>query len=197
MGLATAANKFRSIPIEGWDGTSWAKTGVRGTFLAYDRFVSEREYGSKLRNFLVPANSHIEETYSLIRFPTTGKVFMLRLPSEDVDNIRYSTILSLRSANYLATVSGYVASSAVSGLPTAPQKTVKFTSPCDVVNITVAALSTDYNDLKTADDEVYFPNGTVVSTTDEIQIGAVIYDIKAVFMAHNLVCCRCNRKLPA
>lgn len=54
MRLRQAVNRFNKTPLEGYDQASgvWVPDVVRGNFQVADRFISDRSFGQRKRNFL-------------------------------------------------------------------------------------------------------------------------------------------------
>ena len=189
MSIRHAANRFRRTWVDVWNGTSWVNSATCGAFMASDRFISDREFGNKLRNFLTdPAQPMPAQAY-LARLAGTD-IYLVGRSSSDIQNEKYSTLVTLRRAYYTCTIYKFESTVAASGVKTNPVRTVVATSPCDHENITFIG-SKEYPTVKFGDEVVILPANIDVSTSYEILIDNKYYEVEEVYDFSGLKYCRC------
>lgn len=190
MSLKHAANRFLRTPIDGWDGTQWLPNITQGNMLTGDRFISDREFGNKLRNLLVDPDKPIPPGISLIRIGPPTNVYMVGRSSYDIFGSVYSMVVSLRRAYYTCTVETFVSQTAASGAKTGSVRSTVGHFACDHENITFTG-SRDFPTIKYGDEVVILPAGTPVDTTNEIAIGNNFYEVQEIYDYAGLQYCRC------
>lgn len=195
MSLRHAANRFRKTPLAGWTGTAWVENVTRGAFIAGDRFISDREFGNKLRNVLLDPSTPLPDSYHVVKVGTdnTDQVYLVCRKSHDAADTIYSTTLTLRRAYYTCTIESFTSQTSASGMKTTPVRQTLGTFFCDRENITFAA-SKEFATVRFGDEHVILPADTPVTTSHEILIEGKRYEIEEVFDFNGLRYCRCIAK---
>jgi hypothetical protein len=190
MSLKHAANRFRRTRVDGWDGTRWIEGVTRGTFMTNDRFISDREFGNKLRNLMIHPEQPLPPEISVVRIGGDENIFLVGRNSPDIKESVYSIIVTLRRAYYTCTVMAYSSQKAASGMKTAAVRTVVGEFHCDREHITFAA-SKEFPSVKFGDELVILPADTPVDTTNEIVIENKSYEVEEIYDFSGLKYCRC------
>lgn len=191
MSLRHAANRFRRTPVAGWTGTAWVENVTRGAFMAGDRFISDREFGNKLRNLLTDPAEPLPDIYKVVRIDT--QIYLVARSSQDIAGVPYSTVVTLRRAYYTCTVEGFTSQVSASGMKSTAVRQTLGTYFCDRENITFAS-SKEFSTVKFGDEHVILPAGTAVTTANEILLDGKRYEVEEVFDFSGLKYCRCLAK---
>ena len=186
MSLRHAANRFLRSQIDGWDGSQWVSNVTRGSLLAYDRTLSEEDYGSKLRNLLTDPECPV--IHSAIR--VGQQVFLAGRQVPDTMGNPYSVTIGLRLVQYVCHVIAMNPVFNASGVKSKVTRASVGTYFCDRENN--GSLPSDENrTLKFGEASIYLPAGTPVDNTNEIQIGVDFYKIEEVHDTNGYKRCLC------
>lgn len=190
MSIRHAANRFLKTKVDGWDGMRWHAGVTKGAMLAGDRFISDREFGNKLRNLLTDPKKPLPSEMKLVRVGADEHVFLVGRSGHDVIDKPYSTVVTLRRAYYVCEVIAFSSQKAASGMKTNTVKAVVGRYHCDREHITFAA-SKEFPTVKYGDEVVILPAETAVDTSNELLIGNKYYEVEEVFDFSGLRYCRC------
>ena len=189
MSIPHAANRFRKTPIDGWDGTQWIPDVTRGSFVASQRFLSDRESDNKLRTILLSPDEPLPPEFAVIRVGGSDSIYLVGRTVEDAAESPYSLIMYIRRAYYQCSVLAFIQKTTASGLKVAPSKGSLGTFFCDRETVTSVA-SKEFDNVKFGDEVVVLPRGTPVNTTNEILIGTVTYEVEQVYDMNGYRYCR-------
>lgn len=191
MNLKGAASYFARTKIDGWNGLSWDEGIARGTYLPFDRFVSEREFGSKRRYLLCRPDRTIPDTYKAVRFG--GEVFLLGVRNLDIKGAEYSHVFLLHRAPYQADLLEYQKTVSASGVSGTAVKSAVGTFHCDVERMSYMA-SREFDAVRFSETQVLVPANCPVTTSHEFQIGEDFYEVEEVFPSSGFIACRAVHK---
>ncbi len=191
MDLSRAANYFSDTPVHGWDGTRWVNGVADVTYLPFDRFVSEREFGSKRRYVLCSADNDALDSYSVIKIGQ--EVFLVGVKNADVRGDVYSNIYLLHRATHFVDVAEFVKSTAASGFAKSVVRSVVGRYWADIERVTFSN-SKEFDTIKFSQMSIYLPRDAVIDTDNEVVNGAEYYDIQEAHVSSGFTLCRALRK---
>lgn len=189
MSIRHAANRFLKTSVHGWDGAAWQSNITRCSLLPNDRFISDREFGNKLRSILTNPSNPIPSNISLVKLGADAATYMVGRRSQDIRGSVYSELVSLRKAYYTGTITGFTTQTLASGMKASPVRTTLATTVCDREHVTFAT-SREYPGIRFGDEVVILPFDVPVNTSNEILISGKIYEVQEVFVFSGLQYCR-------
>jgi len=196
MKLSNAASYFSRTAISGWNGTGWDEDLTVVTFLPFDRFISEREFGTKRRYVLVPKNDKTLDNYSVIRFDNEDEKFLVGVRNFDIKGTEYSKAYMLHRAVTFVDVIGFTKTYAASGTARKVERQQLNSYWADIERVTYNR-SKEFNTVKFSEEKILLPREAVVETSHEIVNGSEYFDIQESYMAAGLRECRAIRKKSA
>lgn len=191
MNLKGAASYFARTKIDGWNGTSWDLDVARGTYETFDRFVSEREFGSKRRYILCNPDRSIPDTYKVVRL--SGEVFLLGVRNNDMQGSVYSHLFLLHRAPLQADLMQYTKTASASGVAGAATKTKIGTYHCDIERMSYMN-SREFDAMRFSEMQVLLPSDCPVTIDHELKVGSYFYEVEEVFPSSGFLACRTVRK---
>lgn len=189
MDLSRAIAKFAKNEIWGWNPSRqcFEPTGVKGSLSVYDRFISDRTFGTKKRLLLTPCQDYIPPEYDYIRVGDSIARFMVDSLNEDIysDNPYANTYL-LREAKYkveIGALYGESRASGVGGKKTFVAEQVVFG---DYERYTGNS-STEFNTVDYTVSDIFLPLSVDITSKNLIRIDGKLYDITEVSRVSNLL----------
>lgn len=197
--LARAFGRHAHTPILGWNGTSgaWVDTGLRGRLQAYDRFITERDFGQRKRILTLAGDQSLPAPYAVIRLGDSTTVYLLESLNKDIEGAGvYGTTFALHQAPFHVQICKEVTTVLQSGVK---HKTGAETVLYDTwVNMSRYS-AVDSREFPLSDYTiytVYFPSN-VVPTTDmyvrRLDNGELL-DITEVYQSLEIPAGRCQRR---
>lgn len=101
--LARALGRHAHTPILGWNATTsaWVDTGLRGRLQAYDRFITERDFGQRKRILTLAGDKTLPSPYAVIRLGASTTVYLLESLNNDIEGeVVYATTFALHQAPF-------------------------------------------------------------------------------------------------
>lgn len=184
MKLGQAVDYFSTIPLDGLAGVGvWDRKICYGSFMTYDRFISARSFGQKLRLFQTNSGGPIDENYHVVRTPD-GVSYIVDSHNVDMGGAhlfeQYNNIYQLRRADEEAEIISLTPARSASGLKGIGASEVSSIVPCDVERLSSSG-SVEMRHVTTTVSLVTMPGDTVVTTDHELRIGGDMFDIREVF----------------
>ncbi len=177
MDLSIAAGYFDSTCIEGWNGTAWEDIDIEVNIVAFDRFISDRDFGQRKRN--LTSSCAIPSQYNVIRIPG-GKIYLLEASNYDTKhNEVYSYIYLIHEAPRTADIIRLVAGAGrPSGSPGPSSPTVVAAGVFCNITGQNSVSSEQVETLRHSTFNIFFPKGTDLRTGDELDIDGVKHTIR-------------------
>lgn len=196
MGLKRAANFFARTPIYGLVGSSFTDTGCTGALQPFDRFVSEREFGSKRRMLLVDPDNPIPEDITVIKIGSTGPIYLLGWMNRDIEHDdAYSFVYLIHMANEVTQLISLTKQVKASGMAGAVVDTIVGTWHCNSERITFNN-SREFNEIRITDSTVTLPSDCPVTVDHELVIDSRRYVVQEVYNTSGLLQVRSQLKYP-
>lgn len=168
MNLATAAKYFDTAEVDGWNGSAWVPNVVVGNLAVFDRFISDRNFGQRKRNFTT-GHPPIASTYSAIRIPN-GQIYLIEARNVDTKHGEvYSTIYLLHEAPVVLDVIRIATTPRSSGAGGTPVETVVADDVFADIERYGARPSEEHPTIRYAYYEIYVPASTDVKMTDYLR----------------------------
>jgi hypothetical protein len=197
--LARAFGRHAQTPIFGWNATTsvWVDTGLRGRLQAYDRFITERDFGQRKRILTLAGDQTLPAPYAVVRLGNSTTVYLLESLNKDIEgDTVYGTTFALHQAPFRVQICKEVTTVLQSGVK---HKTGAETVLFDTwVNMSRYS-AVDSREFPLSDYTiytVYFPSN-VVPTTDmyvrRLDNGDLL-DITEVFQSLEIPAGRCQRR---
>lgn len=187
MELSQAAGYFNSVPLDGWDGSSWVSKVAYGDFLTYDRFLGPRTFGHLQRMFHIKGDGAEVHPYEVVRTPN-GKIYIVSSYNYDFrGDEAYATSFLLQEAHYTSQIVTHTTTPAPSGIGGALIETLSDPYFCHMER---------YNSERSGEVDVVrygtfvftFPLSalSVLSVDKEIRLGGADYELKEVHRVLNV-----------
>lgn len=194
MDVSEASRWFNTVPVDGWNGTSWVRKVAYGDFHSFDRFITERTFGAKKRVFHTPDETRIDfNTYPVIRTPDE-KIWIVTTDGADLlhtESYAHSYVILEVAAQ--ADVIGLVSQTLSSGAPGPTTTQVLATYHCDLERYT-ARNSDTFNNVAYGSYEVTFSKLAQISVENELLIGGSYYEILEIAPELLTTVCRCKKR---
>jgi hypothetical protein len=193
--LGRAANYFINTPVAGWNGTGWDDNITMVSLQTYDRFISDREFGSKRRMLLVRPGEIAFDTYSVIKF-SDDSVYMVGTDASDIAVDQYSRVMVAYKAQGMAEILGFTKTLSASGMAGSAVRTVIGHAWCDAERVT-SSNSKEFDHVSFTQSTLTLPRDATVGTENEVHIGEKYYTISESFLEFGLRTCRAMAKRSA
>jgi hypothetical protein len=186
MNLATASRWFAQTSLDGMVDGEWRRDIARVTWTPHDQFVSDQEFGHKVRSVL--ASPHDEQ---LLRCPLVrvslepDQIYMVRTPNIDRRSEPYQIVLSLHEARFTAVLLKIERIKLASGVEGAQQQVELARSPCDVQPVTFVTSDLSPS-VRFGDAICVLPRTTPIDSTMLIEIPEQfsLLEVRHVYEAH-------------
>ena len=136
MTIQNAAKRFNTVTVDGWNSTTkqWVSSVAKGSFQVFDRFISSRTFGQKVRVFMCGKGNEIDVSlYSLVRIKADGLIFIVVSDNKDIINDEvYSSIYMLREAAYAVDIINDVVTTNAAGVAATTSPSVVLSTFCDI-----------------------------------------------------------------
>jgi hypothetical protein len=188
MELAQVTEYFNKTPVQVWDraGSTWVNDVAQGNLQVFDRFISDRSFGQRKRNFIVGGSAGIPAQYDAIKLPT-GHVYLIESKNVDMQVAdTMSSIYLLHEAPFTAQVKRTVTTPRSNGAPGTPTPTVIATEFADMDRYSFMDSDT-FDALRYSTYTVYMSNQVDVTTNDWLVIDGKEYDVREQSVQLNLV----------
>jgi len=177
MNLRRGSRSQRVLVVDGWNRTfdDWDTDIARGSLRSDDFFVTNTNYSTKKRTLVCSDLDRLDAMYSMVR--VSGETY-LRV-SEKQNSWKggaYQYVYQLRICRYIAELYEFVTTPMASGLPGAPVRTLRFTTPCDLYGVG-SDESAEFDATRYARVNVFLPGDLSVDADFEIDINGETYDI--------------------
>lgn len=193
MNLGKAISYFAKTPVSGWNGTTWVPNIAYVKLLTFDRFISEREFGNKRRHILVPVTETALDTYPVIKFESTGEIYLVGVKISDIDVDRYSQVYLIHQAKLFGNVVSFTKTMAASGLASAVTRTAIGSYYCDLERLTFTS-SAEFATVKYSQVILTFPSDCLVDTDNEVVINSEYFDVRETYKSSGFNLCRALKK---
>jgi hypothetical protein len=180
MDVSQAARYFDNTNLDGWNGTDWDLGVCTGNLQVFDRFISDRTFGSDKRNFTT-GSGPIPGQYAVVRAPG-GLLYMVEAVNQDVQHDQpYSHVYLLHDASENMDVMRVSPSGTrASGAPGAATETkVADQVFCNVVHYS-STQSSEHPTVRYGTYIIYTPATTDVRTSDWVKVGDDEYNVTEV-----------------
>ena len=179
MDLSIASGYFDDTSIEGWNGTSWDCLDIEVNIIAFDRFISDRNFGQRKRE--ATSACEIPSQYGVIRIPG-GRVYLIEAYNYDTKHGEvYTHIYLLHEASSTVDIVRLVdgaerpSGSAGPATPTIVAPNLN----CDIERYNSIG-SEQFENLRTSVYSLYLPPGTDIRSGDEVVIDSIDYVVREV-----------------
>jgi len=189
MDLGRAVAKFAKNDILGWnpDRACFEPTGKKGSLQVYDRFISDRTFGTKKRILLLPKRDVIPSRYEYVRVGDGLARFMVDAMNEDVyADIPYANCYLMREAKFKVEIGFMQGQTRASGSGGKSEFVVESTVFGDYERYK----SDNSTELHTVDytvSDIFLPLSAQVTSGNLLRIDGKLYDVTEVARVSNLL----------
>lgn len=193
MELSLAAKYFDTTVLEGWNGSGWDAAVATGNFMVFDRFISDRNFGQRKRNFTT-GGAAIPAQYEVVRLPG-GQVYLIEAANHDTrDGADYSLIYLLHEAPLTLDVVRVSTTARSSGAAGTPVETVVADDVFADIERYSSRKSDEHETVRYGVYEVYLPASTDVKTSDYLKVGTDEYNVTEVMTQLKLKYVRATKR---
>ena len=189
MDLSRAIAKFAKNEVWGWnpDRECFELTGVKGSLAVYDRFISDRTFGTKKRILLTPRQDYISPQYDYIRVGNSIARFMVDALNEDIySDTPYANSYLLREAKYNVEIGAMYGEARASGTGGKKSFVVEKTVFGDYERYTGSG-STEFNTVDYTVSDIFLPLSVDINSGHLLRIDGKMYEITEVSRVSNLL----------
>jgi hypothetical protein len=181
MKAGEAALWFTQATLDGWNGTAWVQDVCRGDFHTYDRFITERTFGAKKRQFLAhEVNAFDPATYPIVR-TEDSKVWMVASDNADIDDAVYARSYLLHEAKFTAQALTFTTTTRPSGQAGPVTEVLGASTPCDLEQYTIQN-SREFDPVAYGVFKVVMPGNFALTDDQELLISGSRYEVKEVWV---------------
>ena len=199
MKLSQAINYHSSVPLEGREADgSWSSSEIAlGSFLTFDKFITDRSFGQKKRLFQCHSGSPIPTAYNIVRCQGDTKPYLIVAVNDDIGGIRnpskYNSIYLLQEAAYTIEILSETVVPKASGSGGDMVEVVDLTTLADRER--VSSRSSEEFSSVTHTTMIFTLPGTATLTTDNrLRVdGGVVYDVLEVWGEMNIMKARASK----
>lgn len=181
MNLGEASATFNTTPVSGWDATNrkWVPNVAKGRLIVFDRFISDRSFGQRKRNFIVGGGKTLGD-YRVVKLPD-GVIYMVEAFNFDTDSYGpYSTIYLLHAAPFIGQLKELQTTPRASGAPgPATEVVVDDAVFVDVDRYSFIG-SDNFDQIRFGVYTLILPADVTVNTDQWITVGGVDFEIKEI-----------------
>lgn len=195
MHLGRAIEKFAKNEILGWNPQrkAFELTGVKGSMQVYDRFISDRTFGTKKRLILTPRRDYIPSFYEYVRMGDSLARFMVDALNEDVfDNSPYANTYLVREARYYVQIGRLQGAERASGSGGKKTFVANYMVFGDYERYT-ANNSKEFDTVDYTVSDVFLPLSTPVTSADLLLIDGKLHEVTEVSRVSNLLWIRAQK----
>jgi len=189
MRLDRAIAKFAKNEIWGWNHgrQCFELTGKKGSLQVYDRFISDRTFGTKKRILLLPRQDYVPSQYDYIRIGDSVARFMMDSLNEDVySNGPYANTYLLREAKYRVEIGSFRGEQRASGFGGKKEFVVDVEVFGDYERYT-GTNSTEFNTVDYTVSDIFLPLSVDIDSTKVLRIDGKMYEVSEVARVSNLL----------
>jgi hypothetical protein len=186
MELSQAAGYFNTVPLDGWNGSSWVNDVAVGDFLTYDRFLGPRTFGHLQRMYHVEGDGTDLHPYEVVRSPG-GQIYIVASYNHDFrGSTAYATSFLLQQALYIGDVITYTTTPAPSGIGGTKTPVIAGTFFCHMERFT-SENSSELDTVRYGTFIFTLPRAAlaVLSVDAEMRIDGIDYELKEVHRVLN------------
>lgn len=195
MHLGRAIEKFAKNEILGWNPQrkAFELTGVKGSMQVYDRFISDRTFGTKKRLLLTPKRDYIPSFYEYVRVGDSLARFMVDALNEDVyDNNPYANTYLVREARYYVEIGQLQGTARASGSGGKGTFVAAHNVFGDYERYT-ANNSKGFDTVDYTVSDVFLPLSTPITSADLLRIDGKLHEVTEVSRVSNLLWIRAQK----
>jgi hypothetical protein len=195
MDLSRAIDKFAKNTVYGWNSTSecFEVSGKKGSFSVYDRFISDRTFGTKKRLLLLPRQDYIPSRYPYIRVGNSLARFMVDSLNEDIySETPYANTYLLREAKYVVEIGAMQGAARASGSGGKQSFVVDTTTFGDYERYT----ANNSSELPTVDytvADIFLPLKTPINSGCLVRVDGKTFEVTEVSRVSNLLWVRAQK----
>ena len=186
MELSQAAGYFNTVPLDGWNGTTWVSDVIYGDFMTYDRFLGPRTFGHLQRMFYVMGDGSELQPYEVVRTPT-GEIYIVTSYNHDFKSAAaYATSFLLQQALYTAELIEFTTVAAPSGIGGTRSESAVATYFCHMERYTSQG-SDEFDIVRYGTFIFTLPLTalTELSVNKELKLDGIYYELKEVHRVLN------------
>lgn len=195
MRLDRAVAKFAKNTVWGWNESRkcFEPTGKKGSFWVYDKFISDRTFGTKKRLLNLPRQDYIPSEYEYIRVGHAVARFMVDSLNEDVySDVPYANTYLLREAKYLVEIGSLRGENRASGVGGKKSFVVDSAMFGDYERYTSNG-STEFNTVDYTVSDVFLPLSAQITSANLLRIDGKMYEVSEVSRVSNLLWIRAQK----
>lgn len=189
MDLSRAVAKFAKNEILGWNVARkcFEPSGKKGSFWVYDKFISDRTFGTKKRILNLPRQDFIPSKYEYIRVGNGLARFMVDAVNEDIyADTPYANTYLLREARYEVEIGAMQGVTKASGMGGKQVFVVETTIFGDYERYT-ANNSTEFNTVDYTVCDIFLPLSTQIDSKKLLRIDGKLFEVTEVARVSNLL----------
>ncbi len=184
MTIQKAAQKFNTVTVEGWNDLTqqWDLNVGLGSFQVFDRFISSRTFGQKVRVFMCGLGNEIDVSkYSLVRTKVDQTNFIVVSDNKDIisDKI-YSSIYMLREAAFAVDIIQDVVTTNAAGVASSTVETVVKSTFADIER-SGKADSSEISEVTYTTDVMTLPNFVTLDEDSRIKSQGRYYEVREIY----------------
>lgn len=198
MDLSRSVGKFATNSIYRWDfgASDWVDTGVKGSFLVYDRFISDRAFGQTKRLVMTPLDQAIDITVpkGIYKIEGNSARFMIESVNEDTgEEVSYANVYMFHDVAYPIVVKKDVGVLRASGIGKKDTPEVQDTLWADYSRYS-AVNSREMGTVDYTVINLFLPRGTNIDTDCYVELDGMVFDVSEVATSLNILTCRAQRR---
>jgi hypothetical protein len=186
MDIRTASRWFAAVWLDGLIGGEWVERVGRVTLTPHDQFVSDQEFGHKIRGALAaPGDTRLLQSAAVRISDEPDQIYLLRAPNFDRRGEIYQVVLALHVAKFTAVITRTDRMKLASGVEGAAFQTEVARVPCDVQPVTFVTSDTS-SAVRYGDAICVLPRGAPIDSTLTIEIPEQFstMEVRHVYEAH-------------
>lgn len=195
MRLDRAVAKFAKNHVWGWNESRkcFEPTGKKGSLWVYDKFISDRTFGTKKRLLNTPRQDYIPTQYEYIRVGDSIARFMVDSLNEDVyADSPYANTYLLREAKYEIEIGSLRGEKRASGAGGKKEFVVDSVMFGDYERYTGSG-STEFNTVDYTVSDIFLPLSAQIDSTNLVRVDGKMYEITEVSRVSNLLWIRAQK----
>lgn len=195
MDLSRAIAKFAKNEILGWNDARqcFEPTGRKGSFAVFDRFITDRTFGTKKRSVLLPRRDYIPSQYEYIRVGDSLARFMVDAINEDAyANTPYANTYLVREAKYRIEIGFWQGEKRASGTGGRKYFAVERVVFGDYERYT-ANNSSDFSTVDYTVSDIFLPLSVEIDSTKILRVDGKLYEVTEVSRVSNLLWIRAQK----